>query len=61
MTTLYLALTPIFFITLFKRIKEFSSAIKEKNRDRIKIEILFLSLTIGVSILTIISIESTKR
>ncbi len=61
MNLLYFALAPLIFIALFKRIKEVLSAIKEKNSDKIKIEILFLSLTIVTSIFIIINVESIKK
>ncbi len=57
MSILYFALAPLFLIGLFKRIKEIVSAIKEKNSDKIKAEMLFLGLTIVVTVIMIMIIE----
>ena len=58
MSILHIALAPLLFLTLYKRISSLLLAVKEKKQDKVKVELLFLSLVIIVSAFVIFNIES---
>lgn len=58
MLMFYVAFMPLFLVVLNKRLSIFLVAIKEKRKDKIKVEMLFLSLVLIVSAFIIYCIES---
>ena len=54
---LYLAIAPLVFFVVFKRVKKIRSAIKNEDNDQLKVHILSLSLIIIVVILMVLANE----
>lgn len=58
---MYFLLAPIFILSFYRKIKDLSIAIKEKNTDQIKINLLFLSLILIVSVILVLAIEDVFK
>ena len=58
MSILHIALAPLLFLTLHKRISSLLLAVKDKKQDKVKIELLFISFVIIVSAFVILKIEN---
>ena len=54
---MYYLLVPLIIFSFYRKIKEFILAIKERNTDQIKINLLFLSLMLFVSVFVVLAIE----
>ena len=54
---MYYLLAPLLIFCFYRKINEFILAIKEKNGGQIKINLLFLSLMLIVSVFVVLAIE----
>ena len=61
MNYLYIMIFPIIVIAYTKRIRNIKKSLKNRDKDKLKVELLFLSLTIIVTILMIYAIESLRK
>lgn len=57
MSSLYFFLTPMVVFSFYRKFKELSLAIKEKNSDQIKVSLLFLSLMLVVTAIMVCAVE----
>ena len=54
---MYYLLVPLIIFSFYRKIKEFILAIKERNGGQIKINLLFLTLMLFVSVFVVLAIE----
>jgi hypothetical protein len=54
---MYYLLAPLIIFSFYRKIKEFVLAVKQKNDDQIKINLLFLSLILIMRVFIVLAIE----
>ena len=57
MSVMYYLLAPLIIYSFYRKIKEFVFAVKEKNGNDIKTNLLFLALMLIVSVFVVLAIE----
>ncbi len=57
MIMLYLAFAPLFFLAFSKRMNRLVTAIKRKDGHQLKVEALFMGLTIAASLLVLLGLQ----
>jgi hypothetical protein len=60
-TTYYVVILLIGSMTLSKKIRELATSIKTQNKEKIKVDIFFLFLTVALIALLVLLEESSKK